>query len=43
MLGPKLFKTTPKSLKNFYEGHLGQVFKNWPSKICGRQPLNNLK
>ena len=24
MLGPKLFKTTPKSLKNFYEGHLGQ-------------------
>ena len=24
MLDPKLFKTTPKSLKKFYEGHLGQ-------------------
>ena len=22
---------------------LVKVFKNWPSKICERQPLNNLK
>ena len=22
---------------------MGQVFKNEPSKICGRQPLKNLK
>ena len=32
------FSTTKKLLKN-----LDKVFKNGPSKICGRQPLKNLK
>ena len=33
-----------KPLKNSFLDHIrDKVFKNWPSKICGRQPLKNLK
>ena len=32
-----------KSLQNFYGDRWVKVFKNRPSKICGRQPLKKLK
>ena len=33
-----------KPLKNSFLDHMwDKVFKNWPSKICRRQPLKNLK
>ena len=30
-------------LRTFSENNWDKVFKNGPSKICGRQPLKNLK
>ena len=33
--------TTSKIISHIWD--ISQVFKNGPSKICGRQPIKNLK
>ena len=42
-LSKELSYTTVLNIQPSHEAYLRQNIKNGPSKICGRQPLKNLK